>query len=91
MSSKKVIVWFGMKLTPEEKTRIQLLSKLEGRSQKESVMNAVNEKIIEYDVKVETGSILEQIRSHSGLVTDKNAEVSTNKKYLEGYGSKNNR
>jgi predicted DNA-binding protein len=91
MNSKKDIVWFGMKLTPEEKRRIMLLSKLEGRTQKEAVMNAVNEKITEYEVPAETGSILDQIREHSGVVTDKASDLSTNKKHLEGYGSKNNR
>jgi predicted DNA-binding protein len=88
MSSKKNIVWFGMKLTPEEKKRIKLLSKLEGRTQKEAVMSAVNEKITEYEVPAETGSILDQIREHSGVVTDKTSDLSTNKKHLEGYGSK---
>ncbi len=91
MNGKKDIVWFGMKLTPEEKRRIMLLSKLEGRTQKEAVMNAVNEKITEYEVPAETGSILDQIREHSGVVTDKASDLSTNKKRLEGYGSKNNR
>ena len=91
MKSKKDIVWFGMKLTPEEKRRIRLLSKLEGRTQKEAVMNAVNEKITEYEVPAETGSILDQIREYSGVVTDKSTDLSTNKKHMEGYGSKDNR
>lgn len=83
MKSKKDIVWFGMKLTPEEKRRIKLLSKLEGRTQKEAVMNAVNEKIAEYEVPAETGSILDQIREYSGVVTDKAPDLSTNKKHFK--------
>ena len=36
----KDIVWFGMKLTPEEKQKIELLAERKGISKKEAVMNA---------------------------------------------------
>ncbi len=61
------------------------------RTQKEAVVNAVNEKFTEYEVSAETSSILDQIREHIGVVTDKASDLSTNKKHLERYGSKNNR
>lgn len=41
--NKKDIVWFGMKLTPEEKAKIKMLAKRKGVSQKELILSLVNE------------------------------------------------
>jgi hypothetical protein len=42
-------------------------------------VNAVNEKFTEYEVSAETGSILDQKREYSGVVTDNALDLSTNK------------
>ncbi len=86
MSNKDPIVWFGMKLTPEEKARIQKLADLQGLNQKEAVLQAVEEKIASYEVEPQKGSLLEKLRPFAGVVTDPEKDRSTNKKHMEGYG-----
>ncbi|MBO6586602.1 MAG: hypothetical protein JJ953_10890 [Gracilimonas sp.] len=83
---KKDIVWFGMKLTPEEKAKIKLLSERKGQSQKEVVMNLVNEEVMEYEIEAKPGSSLEQLQSFVGVIKGGPEDLSTNPKYLEGLG-----
>ncbi len=82
---KKEIEWFGMKLTPEEKAKIKRLAERRGVSQKEAVMDLVNEEMIAYQVEAEPGSILEKMESYVGVIEGP-GDLSTNPKYLEGYG-----
>ncbi len=84
--NKKDIVWFGMKLTPEEKQKIELLAKRKGISKKEAVMNAVNEVFTEYEVEAKPGSMLERLQPYIGVIKDGPSDLSTNPKYLEGLG-----
>lgn len=51
MSKKETIVWFGMKVSPEEKNRIKKLAVLQGTNQKEAVLRAVEEKIASYEIQ----------------------------------------
>lgn len=88
-TNKKDIVWFGMKLTPEEKQKIELLAKKKGVSKKEAVMSAVNELVIEYEVEVKPGSMLEKLQPYIGVIKGGPSDLSTNPKYLEGYGEDN--
>lgn len=83
--NKKDIVWFGMKLTPEEKQKIELLAKKKGVSKKEAVMAAVNDLVIEYEVKPRSGSILEKMQHISGIAEGP-GDLSTNPKYMEEFG-----
>lgn len=83
---KKDIVWFGMKLTPEEKAKIKLLAERKGQSQKEVVMNLVNEEVMEYEIEAKPGSSLEQLQSFVGVIKGGPEDLSTNPKYLEGLG-----
>lgn len=82
---KKEIVWFGMKLTPAEKQKIKLLAKKKGVSQKEAVMNLVNEEMIDYKIKPKPGSLLEKMQKYIGVIEGP-GDLSTNPKYLEGLG-----
>ncbi len=84
--NKKDVVWFGMKLTPEEKQKIELLAKRKGISKKEAVMNAVNEVFTEYEVEAKPGSMLERLQPYIGVIKDGPSDLSTNPKYLEGLG-----
>lgn len=84
--SKKDIVWFGMKLTPEEKAKIKRLAKKKGLSQKEAIMGLVNEEMIEYEVEAEPGSMLEKMQPYIGIIDDGPNDLSSNPKYLEGLG-----
>jgi hypothetical protein len=87
MSKKdKDIVWFGMKLTPEEKQKIELLAERKGVSKKEAVMYAVNELAIEYEIEAKPGSTLEKLHSYVGIIKDGPKDLSTNPKYMEDFG-----
>ncbi|HCI71273.1 MAG TPA: hypothetical protein DF712_14375 [Balneola sp.] len=81
----KDIVWFGMKLTPEEKQKIELLAEKKGISKKEAVMNAVNEQVTEYEIVAKPGSTLEKLQHIVGIA-DGPGDLSTNPKYMEDFG-----
>ncbi|MEX0609240.1 MAG: hypothetical protein WD016_11980 [Balneolaceae bacterium] len=83
--NKKEIVWFGMKLSPEEKAKIKLLADKKGISQKEAVMNLVNEEMLEYKVEPKPGSLLDKMQKYIGVIEGP-GDLSTNPKYLEGLG-----
>lgn len=84
--NKKEIVWFGMKLTPAEKQKIKLLAEKDGISQKEAVMNLVNEAVVEYKVEPKPGSMLEKLKPYIGIIEGGPSDLSSNPKYLEGLG-----
>jgi hypothetical protein len=83
---KKDIVWFGMKLTPEEKAKIKRLAEKKGMSQKDVIMGLVNEEIIDYEVQAKPGSMLEKMQPYIGIIDDGSSDLSTNPKYLEDLG-----
>lgn len=85
---KKEIVWFGMKLTPEEKQKIEFLAKKKGISQKEVVMNLVKEDVLQFEVEPAPGSLLEKIQDHVG-VFDGPDDLSTNPKHFDDFGKDN--
>ncbi|PWN06350.1 hypothetical protein [Rhodohalobacter mucosus] len=85
---KKNIVWFGMKLTPEEKRKIELLADKKGMSQKEMILSLVEEEVLEYTVTLREGSLLDRAQSLTGVFEGPD-DLSVNPKYLEGFGEKN--
>lgn len=89
MARKEPIVWFGMKLTAEEKARIERLAELEGLSQKEVVLNAVEDRLISYEVEPAQGTMLEKMIRYSGVI-DGEKDLSANKDHLAGYGAPRN-
>lgn len=66
MNKEKNIVWFGMKVSPDEKKRIKKLAELQGTNQKDAVLQAVEEKIASYDVPTIPGSLLDRLKQHAG-------------------------
>ncbi len=82
--------WFGMRLTSYEKSKIERLAEREGASQKEAVLDAVDDKLQEGDkpFKATPGSALDGIEDLVGSVGDENTprDLSTNKKYLDDLG-----
>lgn len=86
---KKEIVWFGMKLSPEEKRKIEFLAKEQGISKKEVIMKLVNEEVAEYRVDASPGSTLSRIQNGSAIY-DGPEDLSYNSKYLQGFGKNRN-
>lgn len=84
--NNKDIVWFGMKLTPEEKAKIKMLAKKKGTSQKEAILSLVNEAVVEYKVEPTPGSLLDRMQHLVGIIEDAPSDLSTNPKYMEDFG-----
>lgn len=81
---EKDIVWFGMKVSPEEKEKIKDLAELYNLSQKEVVMNLVEDRIQSFQVKGRD-EVREDVIKYAG-VFDGTEDLSENKDHLEGYG-----
>ena len=83
----KEIKWFGMKLTPAQKNKIQRLADRRGVSQKKAVMDLVEKAIKEDEAPVKSvpGSFYERNKELIG-VADGPTDASTNPAYMEGYG-----
>jgi|AntRauTorcE11897_2_1112592.scaffolds.fasta_scaffold10019_2 hypothetical protein len=84
-TKKKEIKWFGMKLTPAQKAKIKQLAARRGVTQKQAVMDLVNEAVEEKPVKAEPGSFLEAAGDLVGSVEGP-SDLSTNPKYMKEYG-----
>jgi hypothetical protein len=85
MSTTKQIKWFGMKLTPAQKDKIRTLAAHRGVSQKEAVMELVDEAVEDEAIDSQPGSFLEAAGDLIGNVEGP-GDLSTNKKYMEDYG-----
>lgn len=82
---KTKIVWFGMKLTPEQKRRIKYLAEREGTSAKEAVLRLVEQALADEELEAPEGSFLSGIEHLIGSVEGP-SDLSTNRKYMEGFG-----
>ena len=82
-------VWFGMKVTPEQKQKIKRLAQRHGLSAKETMMKLVDEALAgeqpDKPVKVRPGSFLEGIEDIVGA-GEGPPDLATNPKYMEGFG-----
>jgi hypothetical protein len=85
MSTAKKIEWFGMKLTPDQKDKIRKLAARRGVSQKQAVMQLVDEAVEDEPIEAEPGSFLDRNRDLCG-VFEGPGDLSTNPAYMEGYG-----
>jgi len=89
MANSKV-VWFGMKLSPEQKRLIKRLADREGTSAKEAVLRAVQKALAveELPITPVPGSILDLTRDLAGSVhsTDMPHDLASNPSHMEGYG-----
>lgn len=61
-------VWFGMKLTPEQKRKIKRLAEREGTSAKEAVLRLVEQALAEENVGAPSGSFLSGVEDLIGSV-----------------------
>jgi hypothetical protein len=61
-------VWFGMKLTPAQKRKIERLAERKGTTQKDAVMRLVDEAFEPVPFKARRGSILERIEELVGSI-----------------------
>lgn len=77
-------VWFGMKLTPEEKQKIKRLAQRQGISSKQAILRLVDASLLEKDT-APRGSFLEGIEDLVGSVEGP-ADLSSNPRYLDGFG-----
>lgn len=82
---KKKTVWFGMKVTPEEKEKIRKLAQLRGVTQKQVILELVEKEIEEEDIKARPGSFYARNKDLCG-VFEGPPDLSTNPKYMEGFG-----
>ena len=78
-------VWFGMKVTPEQKRKIKHLAEREGTSAKEAVLRLVEQALSDEEIDAPAGSFLSGIEHIVGSVEGP-SDLSTNPKYLEGFG-----
>jgi len=83
--SKKHIVWYGMKLTPEEKKQIQDLADIRGISQKEAVMNAVRDGLVAYKTSPKSGSLHQKMEHLIGKAEGPE-DLTSNDEYMEDFG-----
>lgn len=84
-NTKKSTVWFGMKLTPEQKEKIKELARRRGVSQKKAVLDLVEKETKESPKTAPKGSFLDGIEHLFGSVSGP-GDLSTNPKYLEEFG-----
>lgn len=82
---KKKTEWFGMKLTPEEKGKIRSLAKRWGVSQKQVVLELIEKEVEKEPIKAKSGSLLDLNKDLYGVGAGP-GDVSTNPKYMEGFG-----
>lgn len=85
MSDTKEIKWFGMKLTPGEKQKIETLAARRDITQKQAVMELVDEAVESEPIETKPGSFLDLSRDVCGSIHGP-GDLSTNPKYMEGYG-----
>ncbi len=78
-------VWFGMKLTPEQKRKIKRLAEREGTSAKEAVLRLVEKALAQDLPDTPDGSFLEGIEALIGSVEGP-TDLSSNPEHLEGFG-----
>jgi hypothetical protein len=88
--SEKATEWFGMRVTPSQKEKIERLAERKGLSQKAAVLEAVERELTENgDGAAQPGSALDQIADLVGVEPDSDVptDLSTNPEHMEDYGS----
>lgn len=84
-TKKQKTVWFGMKLTPEQKEKIRTLARRRGVSQKRAVLDLIEKEVDDEKVEPVSGSFYERNKDLIG-VAEGPGDLSTNPKYMEGFG-----
>jgi len=78
-------LWFGMKVTAEQKRKIRRLAEREGLSAKEAVLRLVEQALSGDKIEVQQDSFLSGIEDLIGSVEGP-SDLSTNPKYMSGFG-----
>lgn len=84
-AKEKKTVWFGMKLTPEQKDKIRQIAKKRGVSQKKAVLDLIEKEVDKEPLPTKRGSFLDGIEHLSGSV-EGSGDLSTNPSYMKGFG-----
>ncbi len=86
VSKKSKTVWFGMKLTPEQKGKIKKLADKKGVSQKKAVLELIEKELQKESPVPSPGSFLEQNNDLWGAGRSGLHDLSVNPKHFEGFG-----
>lgn len=78
--------WFGMKLTPEQKKKIEKLAEQRGTNQKEAVMELVDEAVQEEPIEPNPGSFYDKHQEDCGFFEGPRDLSSNPEKYMKGFG-----
>ena len=78
-------VWFGMKLTPEQKQNIRRLARREGTTAKEALLRLVDHALTGGPAPPDPGSFLDGIEDVVGCV-DGPEDLSSNPRRMDGFG-----
>lgn len=94
--AQKATKWFGMRVTPAQKAKIERLAEQRGSTQKDAVMDAVEQAAAENEepvadeepIEAQPGSFLEAAGDLIGSIDDPDVptDLSSNPKHMEGYG-----
>lgn len=84
-AKKERTVWFGMKLTPAQKSRIRLLAEREGTSAKEALLKLVDQAVEASDEAPRSGSFLDGVEHLVGSVSGP-TDLSTNRDRMRDFG-----
>lgn len=83
---EKATKWFGMRLTPSQKEKIERLAAQKGITQKAAVLEAVERALNgNEEIEPEPGSVLALTEDLCGSVEGP-GDVSTNPEHMEDYG-----
>ena len=84
-TAKKSQVWFGMKVTAEQKRKIKKLAEQKGTSAKQAIMSLVDAALGAELLDIPAGSFLDGIEDIVGSIEGP-ADLSSNPRYMEGFG-----
>jgi hypothetical protein len=82
---KERTVWFGMKLTPAQRTRIKRLANAEGSTAKEAILKLVDAALEELEQAPRPGSLLDGIEHLVGSVSGP-TDLAANPDHMRGFG-----
>ncbi|MCH8569483.1 MAG: hypothetical protein LAT67_14505 [Balneolales bacterium] len=81
---EKKIVWFGMKVSPEEKGKIKEIAEHYNITQKEAVMNLVEDRVA--DINLQRSAVKKANLAQFAGLYEGEATLSTDKSHLSDYG-----
>jgi hypothetical protein len=82
----KKTVWFGMKLTPDQKEKIRMLAAEKGVTQKQVILDLLNKEMEQRTIHSKPGSFLDLNRDLYGSAEGLE-DGSTNPDHMKEYGT----